>query len=161
MTDNALAYALARLAQQKAIRARRRKKNAQQPCDTPQPELAAFSATQKTGRASEDRAARYLEDRGLTILGRNLRSKAGEIDLVAADNGILAFIEVRHRNSRRYGGAAASVNRGKQLRLIRTAGYYLPRLAQRYFQGRIPACRFDVVSDEPGGLIWIKGAFQS
>lgn len=161
MTDDALAYALARLAQQKAVRARRRKAKATQSCAPPLPELAAFSPTQRTGRESEDRAGRYLEDRGLTILGRNLRSKAGEIDLVAADNGILAFIEVRHRNSRRYGGAAASVNRAKQARLIRTAHYFLPRLAQRYFLGAIPACRFDVVSDEPEGLIWIKGAFQS
>ncbi|MFW7341065.1 YraN family protein [Pollutimonas sp. H1-120] len=161
MTNDALAYALARLAQQKAVRARRRKAKTPKPLTPPLPELAASSSAQKTGRASEERASRYLEDRGLTILGRNLRSKAGEIDLVAFDNGILAFIEVRHRNSRRYGGAAASVNRAKQARLIRTAQYFLPRLAQRYFRGSIPACRFDVVSDEPEGLIWIKDAFQS
>ncbi|HWK71785.1 YraN family protein [Pollutimonas sp. M17] len=161
MTQDALAYALARLAQQKALRARRRRTKAARPCAQPWSGLAAFSPTQKAGRASEDRASRYLEDRGLTILGRNLRSKAGEIDLVALDNGVLAFIEVRHRNSRRYGGAAASVNRGKQARLIRAAQYFLPRLAQRHFRGAIPACRFDVVSDEPEGLIWIKDAFQS
>lgn len=161
MTNDALAYALARLAQQKAVRARRRKAKTAKPPTPPSPELAASSSTQKTGRASEERASRHLEDRGLIILERNLRSKAGEIDLVAFDNGILAFIEVRHRNSRRYGGAAASVNRAKQARLIRTAHYFLPRLAQRYFLGAIPACRFDVVSDEPEGLIWIKGAFQS
>src|SRR3546814_6508261 len=93
MTDNALAYALARLAQQKAVRARRRRAKAAKPRTPPLPELAASSSTQKTGRASEERASRYLEGRGLTILGRNLRSKAGEIDLVAFDNGILAFIE--------------------------------------------------------------------
>ncbi|MGB3288929.1 MAG: YraN family protein [Burkholderiaceae bacterium] len=161
MTDDALAYALARLAQEKAVRARRRRAKAATPRAPAPAGLAAFSPTQKAGRASEERAGRYLEDRGLAILERNLRSKAGEIDLVAYDRGVLAFIEVRRRCSRQYGGAAASVNRGKQMRLIRAAQYFLPRLAQRHFRGVIPVCRFDVVSDEPEGLVWIKDAFRA
>src|SRR5690606_16625560 len=101
----------------------------------------------------------YLQAQGLIVLGRNLRSKTGEIDLVANDHGILAFIEVRNRGSLQYGGAAASVNRRKQERLAKTANFFLPALTRRFFRGRPPPCRVDVVCVEPAGLDWIRGAF--
>ena len=153
-------YELARAAQKKAVQKRRRRM-ALSGKRRPIKRAVRLSPTQWVGHQSEDQARRHLEAAGLIVLGQNLSSKTGEIDLVCLDRGVLAFIEVRRRRTRLYGGAAASVNRGKQLRLIRTAQYFLPRLAQCYFQGRIPPCRFDVVSDEPEGLIWIKGAFQA
>src|SRR3546814_10498241 len=107
MTKEPLAYALARLAQKKAVLARRRKAKALARRPAPRPE-PALSATQRTGRDSEERPGRYMEDSGLTILGRHLRGKTGEIDLVAFDHGVLAFIDVRPRNSSHYGRYAAS-----------------------------------------------------
>src|SRR5690606_11803520 len=101
----------------------------------------------------------HLEDRGLVIVAQNLQSRTGEIDLVAVHGDILVFVEVRARGSLEYGGAAASVNRQKQRRLIRTAQFFLPRLAARYFRGATPACRYDVVSLEPAGTVWIQDAF--
>ena len=98
-------------------------------------------------------------DAKAVIVAQNLQSRTGEIDLVAVHGDILVFVEVRARGSLEYGGAAASVNRQKQRRLIRTAQFFLPRLAARYFRGATPACRFDVVSLEPGGTVWIKDAF--
>jgi putative endonuclease len=96
----------------------------------------------------------------LRILALNLHCRAGAIDLVAQDGGTLVFIEVRHRGSLRFGGAAASVNRAKQARLARAAGYFLPHLVRRCFAGRPPACRFDVVALEGAELRWIRDAFQ-
>lgn len=160
MKDDLLPYELAHAAQQKAVRARRRKAHATPASPTTQAELR-LSPTQKMGRNAEERASRHLQDHGLVILGRNLRSKTGEIDLIANDSGTLIFIEVRHRDTRQYGGAAASVNRNKQLRLIRTANYFLPTLTRRYFRGRLPICRFDVVSIDTDGLTWIKNAFDT
>lgn len=160
MTDETPIYALARLAQRKAVVARRRRlKAASEPNAASDTAARAYSPTQKTGRRSEERASLYLMDRGLTILGQNLSNKTGEIDLVAADNGTLVFVEVRHRHSAQYGGAAASVNRNKQARLIKAAQHFLPTLARRFFHGRTPPCRFDVISVESGRLIWIKNAF--
>jgi len=160
MTDETPIYALARLAQQKAVVARRRKLNAVLRPSAPSAAThKAHSPAQKTGRKSEEKASQYLQDRGLTILGQNLSNKTGEIDLVAADNDTLVFVEVRHRHSSQYGGAAASVNRNKQARLIKTAQYFLPVLTRRFFHGRTPACRFDVISVESGRLSWIKNAF--
>jgi putative endonuclease len=67
--------------------------------------------------------------------------KAGELDLVARDGGILAIVEVRYRASDRYGGAAASITHAKRSRIIRAARTLL---AQNPPLAKLPA-RFDVV----------------
>lgn len=151
-------YELARAAQKKAVQKRRRR-IALSGKRRPIKRAARLSPTQRVGHQSEDHARRHLEAAGLIVLDQNLSSKTGEIDLVCLDGGILAFIEVRRRRTRLYGGAAASVNRGKQLRLIKTASYFLPGLTRRYFSGVTPPCRFDVVTIEPDGLAWHKHAF--
>lgn len=120
----------------------------------------APSPTQDTGYRSENRAARWLEEQGLHVLERNLLCRAGEIDLVALDGRVLVFVEVRFRGSASHGGAAASVNRRKQRRLLRAAQYFLPGLTRRHFAGRTPACRFDVVCEQDGSLQWIRHAFM-
>jgi putative endonuclease len=54
-----------------------------------------------TGEADEDRALRYLQARGLSVVERNYRCKGGEIDLVLHDTaGVLVFVEVRARVAR-------------------------------------------------------------
>lgn len=120
----------------------------------------APSPTQKTGYRSESRSALWLECQGLQILERNLLCRSGEIDLVARDGNVLVFVEVRYRGSASHGGAAASVNRSKQRRLLRAARYFLPCIVRRHFGGREPACRFDVVCEQDGQLQWIRHAFM-
>ena len=75
-----------------------------------------------TGAAAEDLAARLLKRRGYSILARNVKSKVGEIDIVADDGGVLCFVEVR---ARRDGTAAESVGATKRRRLMRAAEQYL------------------------------------
>lgn len=158
-------YDLAQAAQKVALRKRRRIERRkireamlapETGAERPQPRR---SPTQKAGHQGEEQARRHLQAHGLIIVSRNLAAKTGEIDLVALEGDILVFIEVRQRHTQQYGGAAASVNRDKQRRLIHTAQYFLPRLTLRYCGGVTPACRFDVVSLEPEGLVWTKAAF--
>jgi putative endonuclease len=54
-------------------------------------------AAEKRGRAGEDAAARWLEAQGWTILDRRVRTKRGEVDLVAGRPGLIAFVEVKTR----------------------------------------------------------------
>jgi putative endonuclease len=114
------------------------------------------------GAACESLAALYLEAHGLEVLARNLRCKAGELDLVCRDGNVLAIVEVRQRQRDDYGGALASVNAAKQRRIIRAARFFLERRA--IF--RTYTLRFDVlaVQGSPQGahhIRWIKDAFRA
>ena len=52
-----------------------------------------------TGRGAEDAAADALAAEGWIVLARRIRTPAGELDLVAEREGLLAFIEVKARPS--------------------------------------------------------------
>jgi putative endonuclease len=110
---------------------------------------------QVKGHAGEDNALAHLGQQGLTLVARNFRCKCGEIDLIMWHGDILVFIEVRQREKSFFGGAAASVTRAKQARLIMTAQFYL----QRYRTP--PACRFDVIAIDGAQLTWLKNAIQA
>ncbi len=79
------------------------------------------------GRWGEDRAADYLRGKGFHIVAANWRCRFGELDLIAADDTYLCFVEVKLRKSAAYGSAAASVDRHKQNRLRTAAMLYLSR----------------------------------
>jgi putative endonuclease len=86
-------------------------------------------------------AERALAAQGFHILARNFRTRSGEIDFVAEENGVLCFIEVKGRSHDAFGAPAEAVTAEKQRRIFRTAEIYLRRR-----RGRRPTCRFDVVS---------------
>jgi putative endonuclease len=79
------------------------------------------------GAAAEELAAQYLQVRGLKILARNLRCKAGELDLVCLDDGVLSIVEVRQRGSAEFGGALGSVTWTKRRKIIRAAQFFMRR----------------------------------
>ncbi|GMU71638.1 MAG: hypothetical protein AMXMBFR42_11020 [Burkholderiales bacterium] len=110
------------------------------------------------GRSAERLAADYLRAQGLAIVARNVRSRHGEIDLVARDGASLVFVEVRLRRSGSHGGAAGSITAAKRARLLAAARGYLARLA------RTPDCRFDVVlldGLDPDRIEWLQNAFDA
>ena len=112
----------------------------------------------RTGRASagvqaEALAATFLEAKGLRIVARNVRSRFGEIDLVARERDTLVFVEVRLRRSPRFGGASESITAAKRSRLVAAAEGYLATLA------RTPPCRIDAVlldSLDPARIEWLR-----
>lgn len=116
--------------------------------------------TGNTGREAEDRALHHLQRHGLRLLERNYRCRAGEVDLIMGDGEAVVFVEVRYRRSRQFGGAAASVDRHKQARLMAAANHYLGRRRR----ADLP-CRFDVVAlgdgNGAGAVQWIRDAFRA
>ncbi|CAM3675225.1 UPF0102 protein Bpet0439 [Bordetella sputigena] len=119
-----------------------------------------LSPTQHIGGDYEDQALALLRRAGLQPLARNLRCRAGEIDLALRDGNTLVLVEVRARGDGRYGGAAASVGPDKQARLVRAAWTLLPTLATRGWSGRQPAVRFDVIAFEGETPLWLRHAFD-
>lgn len=109
------------------------------------------------GNRGEQRALEYLGGQGLTLLERNFRCRAGEIDLIMRDGEVIVFVEVRVRTHSEFGGALASITPAKQRRLARAAAHWLQRhrLTQR------AACRFDVVAFEGERPHWLRQAFSA
>jgi putative endonuclease len=165
----ALLFELARHAQ--SARLRRRRAHGGQSDDGAGPRAGRdagdeavpprLSSTQRRGAAYEEQALALLVRAGLQPLACNLRCRLGEIDLALRDGDTLVLVEVRARAQGRFGGAAASVDAGKQRRLARTAACLLPGLAARHWRGREPRVRFDVVAFEPDGPVWLRHAFDS
>jgi putative endonuclease len=123
--------------------------------------MSADSRLQR-GTASEHLAADYLQARGLVVLARNVRCRAGELDLVCLDGGVLAIIEVRQRMRIDFGGALASVTWRKQRKIVRATQFFLQRKAE----WRRHVMRFDVLAVQgvPDGahrIVWIKDAFRA
>ncbi|MCP1471520.1 putative endonuclease [Sphingobium sp. OAS761] len=56
-------------------------------------------AAERRGRQAERIAAWWLRLKGWRIVGRRLRTPAGEVDLVARRGAMLAFVEVKARGS--------------------------------------------------------------
>jgi putative endonuclease len=102
---------------------------------------------QELGRRGEALACARLADAGLRVVARNWRCRAGEIDVVAAADGLLVFCEVKTRRGDGYGTAAAAVTPAKQARLRALAAAYLAATPH-------PPCRvrFDVVT-----VLWPRG----
>ena len=105
------------------------------------------AAAHRRGHTSESLAAWWLRLKGYRILARRLKTRAGEIDLVAAAPfGPVCFVEVKARNLAR--DAAESVAGAQQTRIARAASLYLasrPGLARR-------GSRFDIVAIAPNAL---------
>jgi putative endonuclease len=114
--------------------------------------------TIQQGTAAEERAAEYLRARGLVVLARNLRCRAGELDVVGLDADVLAVVEIRQRSRTDFGGAPGSVTHAKQRKIIRTVRFFL--LQRPAWRGL--RLRFDVVSiDGAQRIIWLKDAFRA
>jgi len=116
--------------------------------------LARRRAAQALGRGAEDLVAEQLLAAGYTILAQRLRTKAGEIDLVAADARRLIFVEVKARPC--FTEAAYAVSARQQARLLAAAGVALamhPEWAREEM-------RFDVALIAGGAVQMIEDAIR-
>ncbi|GAA3491805.1 MULTISPECIES: YraN family protein [Streptomyces] len=77
------------------------------------------------GRYGEDLAARRLAEAGMTVLERNWRCRAGEIDIVARDGDALVVCEVKTRRAGAFQQPAEGVTAEKARRLHTLAELYL------------------------------------
>lgn len=76
------------------------------------------------GQMGERLAEQHLLARGYAVVDRNVRTREGEIDIIALDGETLAFVEVRARRGIRMGTAVESVTPAKQRRMVALAEAY-------------------------------------
>ena len=77
------------------------------------------------GERGEMVACQYLVKHGYRILEKNYRCTIGEIDVVAAKDGRLVFVEIKTRSQKVFGRPEESVGWTKQKKIIRIAEWYL------------------------------------
>lgn len=92
------------------------------------------------GKSGEDSALNFLNALGYKIITRNFHSQFGEIDIIALDNDILVFIEVKTRRSN-LTSALNSISVSKQKKLSKTASLFLSKNPQ--YEDNFT--RFDVI----------------
>lgn len=86
-------------------------------------DASARRARLRRGRIGELLAAAMLLAKGYRILGRNVRTRAGEIDIIAVRGRRLAFIEVKRRADT--AAAEAAVREWQASRIRNAADYWL------------------------------------
>lgn len=113
-------------------------------------------AAHARGMAGEARAAHLLEAHGFTILAQRLRTAAGEIDLIAACDGLLVFCEVKLRETLR--AAAESLSQRQRQRIAAAAECYLAEHPEYAMMNM----RFDaILIARDGGVEHLPGAFEA
>ncbi len=96
--------------------------------------------TRSDGIQGELIAKEYLQKQGYRIVQLNYSTKVGEIDIIAAKDGVAVFCEVKRRSSNKYGSGLESVTPDKIRKIIKTAEIFLLSKKASY----VP-CRFDVI----------------
>jgi putative endonuclease len=110
---------------------------------------------QARGVMAEAVAGAALEDDGWVVLARRLRTDAGEVDMLAERDGILAIVEVKARPS--LADAAGAVSPRQRARLLAAAEIVLAEHPEWGAAG----VRFDVlVVDATGRVRRIADAFR-
>ena len=92
------------------------------------------------GKLGEDLAVDYLTSKGYKILERNWHNIHKEIDIIAKDGNELVIVEVKARQTDKYGEPDIAVTRQKQRCLISAANSYI-------FRNHLDIeTRFDIIS---------------
>ena len=112
------------------------------------------------GKKGEELTASYLKkNQGYKILHRNYRCTFGEIDIIAKDQDVLSFVEVKTRRSAAFGLPQESVNKRKQHQLSKVALEFINRNKAHHMKAR-----FDVVAvyldPQEERMELIKDAFE-
>ena len=124
--------------------------------------MAAMSLRRRTGTRAhalgmnaEDAACAALVRDGWVVLGRRMRTEAGELDVLAEKDGVLAVVEVKARP--KLADAAAALPRRQQARLLAAAEIVLGQHPEWGVNG----VRFDLlVVDAAGAVRRISDAFR-
>lgn len=106
-------------------------------------------STSSLGKNGEEAVAQWLSQHGYTILACNYRVRCGEVDIIARNHEIMAFVEVKTRTTE-YFPTHLVVNKTKQNKVIKAAMHYMVK--HKIYDKVI---RFDIATVTP-----VRGGFN-
>jgi putative endonuclease len=107
------------------------------------------------GDFGEKIARKILIEKGYEIIELNYRTKFGEIDIIAKENNILVFVEVKTRTNKNF-KAIDSITRKKQETMATVANIFISEKSPIYDDLEV---RFDLVLIDEGNIEILKNAF--
>lgn len=96
---------------------------------------------------AEELAVKHLQSEGYKVIGRNVRTPFGEIDIIALKRGMYVFVEVKSGHSKRI-NPAERVDRVKYTKILNAAEYYISNFPKRKFR----SARVDVIEVTDDGI---------
>lgn len=110
--------------------------------------------THALGIGGETEATKYLKKKGYKILERNYTTYVGEIDIICQKNGVIVFVEVKKRESLKFGYPREAVTPYKinKIRLVATEYLKTKRLSNQKI-------RFDVIDILEDKISHIENCF--
>jgi len=99
-----------------------------------------MAAHNDTGKWGEDLAVAYLEKKGYTIVERDWKSGRRDIDIIALDDDVVVFVEVKTRRNRLYGEPEDAIDYYKLQNLQQAISHYVK------FKHIRQEIRFDIIS---------------
>ena len=106
------------------------------------------------GVQGEAIARQHLIEKGYQILNQNYTTKIGEIDIIAKVKDIIVFVEVKDRQTKRFGMPREAITPYKQQKIRKVAMQYL--VAKRLTNSKV---RFDCVEILGDTITHIENAF--
>lgn len=98
-----------------------------------------MNQAQLLGKKGEALAREYLEHQGWTILEANWRFSRAEVDLIAKDNDVLVFVEVKTRSTDFFGLPEEHVLEAKEQLMVGAASAYMEKIGHQW------EIRFDII----------------
>ncbi|MEI7912682.1 MAG: YraN family protein [Verrucomicrobiota bacterium] len=116
------------------------------------------------GRYGEQVAAAWLRAHQCRILAKNYRNKrrgrrTGEVDIIARDQRLLLFIEVKTRHEHSQVRPLGAVDKEKQRLIERGANDWLRRLGTRQLPWRFDVIEVYVADGKPPRVNRVRDAF--
>jgi putative endonuclease len=111
-----------------------------------------------TGNTGEALAAVYLFGKGYNILHQNWRHSHWEVDIIAVKEAILHFVEVKTRQTKKFGHPEESVGKKKIQNLINAAEEYLYRHPQ-WKRIQFDVLSITILKDEPVEYFLIEDVY--
>lgn len=107
------------------------------------------------GKELEKRIKKCLGDHHLKLIKRNYICPVAEIDIIAeGKDGLIAFVEIKERNSKRFGEGRDAIDENKKFRMRSACAYYL-----KYVIKENRKVRFDLIEIYQGVPNYVENIF--